>query len=202
MGPVVDADGCFFGNILSRHIHYIFMQNKANCKGIFCKNYEDAVKKSAQCTNKFDTAWRPDISFQAMDLLASDRSTKRIKIKNDEEYLEYFVSLTEYIDASPFIVYETTSLSRAYILFRTMGLRHLTVIDKHNKVLGVITRFDLLGVNIERAVEQYIEQHEDERDHINTRRTTHRFNTVRSMRATGKKGKGLFRGQKSFITFE
>lgn len=36
------------------------------------------------------------------------------------------------------------SLQRTYIIFRTLGLRHLTVVDRQNRVVGVITRKDLM----------------------------------------------------------
>jgi hypothetical protein len=37
------------------------------------------------------------------------------------------------------------SVERTYILFRTMGLRHLVVVDEHHHVKGVVTRKDLMG---------------------------------------------------------
>jgi CBS-domain-containing membrane protein len=44
------------------------------------------------------------------------------------------------------------SLERAYILFRNMGLRHLVVVDEHNRVRGIVTRKDLLGFKLDEAV--------------------------------------------------
>ena len=44
------------------------------------------------------------------------------------------------------------SLERAYILFRNMGLRHLIVVDEHNRVKGIVTRKDLLGFKLDEAV--------------------------------------------------
>ena len=41
------------------------------------------------------------------------------------------------------------SLHRTYIIFRTLGLRHLTVVDQHNHVLGILTRKDLMGYAME-----------------------------------------------------
>jgi signal-transduction protein with cAMP-binding, CBS, and nucleotidyltransferase domain len=37
------------------------------------------------------------------------------------------------------------SVERTYILFRTMGLRHLVVVDEHHHVKGIVTRKDLMG---------------------------------------------------------
>lgn len=41
------------------------------------------------------------------------------------------------------------SLQRTYIIFRTLGLRHLTVVDPQNRVVGVITRKDLMPFPLE-----------------------------------------------------
>lgn len=44
------------------------------------------------------------------------------------------------------------SLERAYIMFRNMGLRHLLVVDEHNRVKGIVTRKDVLGFKLDEAV--------------------------------------------------
>jgi len=41
-------------------------------------------------------------------------------------------------------VHSSFSLLRGYQLFRGLGLRHLLVVDKHNRVLGMVTRIDLM----------------------------------------------------------
>jgi CBS-domain-containing membrane protein len=53
------------------------------------------------------------------------------------------VDLHPYIDTSVFSVIDTFSIMRAYTLFRSMGLRHLPVVDKCNRVVGMITRKDM-----------------------------------------------------------
>ncbi len=45
-------------------------------------------------------------------------------------------------------VLDSFSVERTYILFRTMGVRHLVVIDEHNHVRGIVTRKDLLGFRL------------------------------------------------------
>jgi chloride channel 7 len=49
---------------------------------------------------------------------------------------------------------EDFALHRTYIIFRTMGLRHLTVVDIANRVVGLISRKDLMGFNLEEKLEQ------------------------------------------------
>jgi hypothetical protein len=47
-------------------------------------------------------------------------------------YEKKFVNLSPYVDQSSVSIPETFSLERGYNLFRTMGLRHITVVDKYN----------------------------------------------------------------------
>ena len=55
-------------------------------------------------------------------------------------------------------VQQTYSLDRTYILFRSLGLRHLVVVDQHNRPTGIITRKDLMGFKIEEKLEAVIEK--------------------------------------------
>ncbi len=43
-----------------------------------------------------------------------------------------------------YTVNEGFAVSEAYVMFRTMGLRHLPVVNCNNKVKGMITKIDLL----------------------------------------------------------
>ncbi|GFH29879.1 chloride channel protein, partial [Haematococcus lacustris] len=61
---------------------------------------------------------------------------------------EMSVDLLPYTNTSSFVVPDSFSVERTYILFRTMGLRHLMVIDQHNHVRGIVTRKDLLGFRL------------------------------------------------------
>ncbi len=47
------------------------------------------------------------------------------------------------MNPSCYTVYETSTLTRVYRLFRNMQLRHLPVIDLNNRVTGIITRKEL-----------------------------------------------------------
>ena len=62
------------------------------------------------------------------------------------------VDIEPLIDVSAMSVRDDFPTSRAFILFRSMGLRHLTVVDKMNRPVGMITRKDLIGMHIEHAV--------------------------------------------------
>lgn len=71
---------------------------------------------------------------------------------NDPGLWEEVLDLTPYINTSALRVPESFTLERSYILFSTLGLRHLTVVDEHNRVKGMVTRKDLLGYRLDDAV--------------------------------------------------
>lgn len=65
-----------------------------------------------------------------------------------------------YINQSALAIPEKFSLKRTYVIFRTLGLRHLTVIDNMNIVKGIITRKDLMGFSLqERLTNKLIIEH-------------------------------------------
>jgi len=54
-----------------------------------------------------------------------------------------WVDLRPYMDTSPFNISTSASVSKAYRFFRTLGLRHIVVLDDDHKPVGIITRHDL-----------------------------------------------------------
>ncbi|KXZ47514.1 hypothetical protein GPECTOR_35g952 [Gonium pectorale] len=62
------------------------------------------------------------------------------------------IDLTPYINTSVFMVPDSFSVERTYVLFRTMGLRHLIVVDEQHTVKGIVTRKDLLGYRLDDAL--------------------------------------------------
>lgn len=74
------------------------------------------------------------------------------KLPKPEAFYEYFedrltpiyLDLRPYVNHSSITIHRTFSFLNAYALFRTMGLRHLPVLDDAHKVVGIITRKDLL----------------------------------------------------------
>lgn len=69
--------------------------------------------------------------------------------------MDMFVDLRPYMDTSAFIIHESTSVSRCHKQFRTMGLRHLIVIDNSYSVVGIVTRRDIT----EKVLHSYWESH-------------------------------------------
>jgi len=60
-----------------------------------------------------------------------------------EEEMDLYIDLTAYMNPVPYSVQPECPLERAFRLFRTMGLRHLPVVDDSNVPIGIITRKNL-----------------------------------------------------------
>ncbi|XP_072425660.1 chloride channel protein C-like [Chiloscyllium punctatum] len=87
------------------------------------------------------------INSTKMNLLLNEYRT-------DNRYKDYYVNLKPHINQSAMTVHANFSLQRTYIIFRTLGLRHLTVVDLRNRVLGIITRKDLMPFCLEEKLLQ------------------------------------------------
>ncbi|EFA85505.1 chloride channel protein [Heterostelium album PN500] len=61
-----------------------------------------------------------------------------------EEIETMYIDLRPYMNLSSVVANETFSFQEGYQLFRTMGLRHMPVVNKRNEVVGIVTRKDLL----------------------------------------------------------
>lgn len=80
-------------------------------------------------------------------------------------YHNKFLDLTFYINESALSIPERFSLQRTYIIFRTLGLRHLTVVDQHNEVVGIVTRKDLMGYNMEECLSRTVKREIQQEGH-------------------------------------
>ncbi|KAG6726720.1 hypothetical protein I3842_02G094500 [Carya illinoinensis] len=69
-------------------------------------------------------------------------SIEDIHLSSDD--LEMYIDLAPFLNPSPYIVPEDMSLTKVYNLFRQLGLRHLFVVPRPSRVIGLITRKDLL----------------------------------------------------------
>jgi chloride channel 7 len=55
----------------------------------------------------------------------------------------HWLDIRSYMDSAPYSINESSSIKRCYRLFRTMGLRHVTVVDGDHRVTGIVTRKDI-----------------------------------------------------------
>ena len=66
-------------------------------------------------------------------------------IQLESEEFDMFMDLRPYMSCNLFVVQQDASMMRVFRVFRSLGLRHLIVVNKNNHVVGMITRstFDL-----------------------------------------------------------
>ncbi|KAK2191553.1 hypothetical protein NP493_51g02024 [Ridgeia piscesae] len=103
---------------------------------------DDAVKKQTQR----GVTITPQIPYEEI-------SVERIRKKEGlMDVLEAYIQQPHYKEI--FINLEEFSLHRTYMIFRSLGLRHLTVVDMANRIVGIISRKDLMGFNLEEKLEQ------------------------------------------------
>ncbi|XP_054435712.1 H(+)/Cl(-) exchange transporter 6 [Pteronotus mesoamericanus] len=65
------------------------------------------------------------------------------------------VDVTPYMNPSPFTVSPNTSVSQVFNLFRTMGLRHLPVVNAVGEIVGIITRHNLTYESLQARLRQH-----------------------------------------------
>ena len=58
------------------------------------------------------------------------------------------------MNPSPYTALMDTCVTQVFEVFRTMGLRHLVVLDDQGRALGIITRKDLIEENLKRIVKR------------------------------------------------
>lgn len=68
-----------------------------------------------------------------------------------EEDRALWIDLTPYINQTPYVIQEEAPFVRTYRLFRSAGLRHLVVVNRHNNVRGIITRRELVEEHCTRS---------------------------------------------------
>ncbi|GAV74798.1 CBS domain-containing protein/Voltage_CLC domain-containing protein [Cephalotus follicularis] len=69
-------------------------------------------------------------------------SIEDIHLTTDD--LEMYIDLAPFLNPSPYVVPEDMSLTKVYNIFRQLGLRHIFVVPRASRVIGLITRKDLL----------------------------------------------------------
>ncbi|XP_069587415.1 chloride channel protein D-like isoform X2 [Ranitomeya imitator] len=136
--PATGQDEVFLGTIARLELYMLLSNSKVfqtpednnSCTAVL-KYQEVTVEKLP------DEAW--------MNTLLNKYST-------DPQYQQLFINLEPYINKSAVAVQAHFSLQRAYVVFRTLGLRHLIVVDLHNRAVGMITRKDLIALCLEKKL--------------------------------------------------
>jgi len=89
-----------------------------------------------------------------------------INLSDDDE--AKYINLIPFVNPNPYFVQQDMSLGKVYSLFRNMALRHLFVIKRVEKAVGIITRKDLLHEFSEQRHETLRESTQVERQERST----------------------------------
>ena len=118
-------------------------------------SYEDLNRKyvSAQAKHmmeEYDKKVMADPSFGG-----GNGGVAKGKGRDHRHFENVSIDLRPFVNTSAVALHSSFSLSRAYILFRTLGLRHLTIITHLNQVSGICTRKDLTHQKLKEAFDQH-----------------------------------------------
>ncbi|KAM5157158.1 chloride channel protein D-like isoform 2-T2 [Mantella aurantiaca] len=107
-------------------------------------------------TSEDDSSFRTILQYQQVTVEKlpdeAQMNTLLNKYSADPQYQQLFINLEPYINKSAVCIQAHFSLQRAYVIFRTLGLRHLTVVDLQNRAIGMITRKDLISFRLEKRL--------------------------------------------------
>lgn len=141
------GEDCFYGTITRMELTMLLMN-----ENLFEHDHvNDDIVESPQ--------W---VDYQELnvDKIANPQQVtdKLHRYIDDSTYTSLYIDLNRYINQSALSIQGKFSLQRTYLIFRTLGLRHLTVVNDSNVVIGIITRKDLMGFNMEENISRVLDQ--------------------------------------------
>ncbi|XP_050119861.1 chloride channel protein CLC-d-like isoform X2 [Malus sylvestris] len=132
--PVIDharnGETLVIGLMLRSHL-LVLLQSKV-----------DFQHSPLPCDPRGSRSIRHTISEFVKPASSKGLSMNDVHLSSDD--LEMYIDLAPFLNPSPYIVPEDMSLTKVYNLFRQLGLRHIFVVPRPSRVLGLITRKDLL----------------------------------------------------------
>ena len=130
--PVVSKDGKLRGLILRKTLCGLLKLKAYSTATTEPRRSDGGIVLQQAATVFYDTLERHYPNFP---------DVKSIKLSEHE--MNFWLDVRAHVDPAPIVVNQNTSISRVYALFRTMGLRHLVVVDGELGVVGIITRADM-----------------------------------------------------------
>ncbi len=96
----------------------------------------------------------PLVAWEDIGGRCTREKSNMVDLDISEEDRNCVVDIRPYVNTAPYVINKSSSLERAYRLFRTLGLRHLCVANIHNQVVGMITRKDLVAEKLVQALNE------------------------------------------------
>ena len=128
--PIVDSNKRFAATITRAHLTAVLVAGASGRAGTVMSHEELLAAEERMTEN-------PTLLVHSLEKCAEDHD---LSVRP--------IDLSPYINPSAISLRSDFSLHRAYMVFRTMGLRHLVVTNIANEVTGVITRKDLMDFKL------------------------------------------------------
>lgn len=125
--PVLDKQGLFCGLILRSQLLTLLKEKAFTSRPEIPKRFYQKVS-----LEDFSKDYPRFGDIRTVDL-------------QPEEY-DMFMDLRPYMSCNLFVVQQDASMMRVFRIFRSLGLRHLIVVNKNNHVVGMITRSTFYAV--------------------------------------------------------
>lgn len=127
--PVVDKNNTFQGMVLRKHV-LVLLQSKSG----------------VALTYEMLEGTENDVDY--VHEIPAKEEIKMLKVLETTRN----ISFKDIVDTSAVTVRANFPIQRAFIIFRSLGLRHMTVVDSRNCPVGMVTRKELLGMHIEHGI--------------------------------------------------
>ncbi|XP_034936112.1 H(+)/Cl(-) exchange transporter 7 [Chelonus insularis] len=125
-------------------------QTEINCYGRFrglILRSQLIVLLQNKIFNEYCDMWEHDLSLK-MFRNAYPRYPCISEVNITEHEKTFSIDLRPFMNPSPYTLQHSTTLPRAFRLFRGLGLRHLPVVNDEHEVIGMITRKDVARYRI------------------------------------------------------
>jgi len=140
--PVIDTD--------DRDVLYGTISRETLCVLLSARAYglpkaegsDPSIVQTSIALDPFNENFVPLVPYKTLQREYVTPSIDTVRVSDSDRDL--FVDLRPYCNTAPHTVQETTSVNRAYELFRAIGLKVLVVVNKYNQCVGVISRDDLM----------------------------------------------------------
>ena len=151
--PIIDDDGRCIGLILRNQI-VVMLRERAFARVVEggVDDETDAAAAAAAAPPLLATsAFATTLSSRVFELAESSGSVAdaddgaMLELPNNlsREDAEMTLDLRPYYNTAPYMVQDCWPLARVYRLYRCMGVRHLPVVDRECKLVGILSRKEL-----------------------------------------------------------
>ena len=146
--PVVDTNdnGVLYGTI-GRNAMCILLKQRAYGKPKVTQSSTSHTRRESMIHNHIavegsDEHFLPLVQWETIEK-SYPKYPSIAEVRVPVEDRECFVDFRPFANTAPVSVRESATVTRTYDIFRSLGLRFLPVVNRHNQIVGTITRSNL-----------------------------------------------------------